>query len=282
MDIKRVFIVANPASGQPKPILHSLNAVFRPAGVRWEIGITHASGDARRFTAEALAAGYDVVGAFGGDGTVMEVAQGLMGSATPLAILPGGTANLLSVELGIPKDLVAAAGVIVDVASQVRKVDMARVGERYFILRLGIGYAAEKVRIADRSLKDRFGLLAYSLGAIKALTTTRGARYQVTIDGETRVVDGVTCMVDNAGNMGNRYLTHGRQISVSDGVLDVLIGKIDPGQAELVQIERYSGSRITIDADPTQPVQGDGELWGETPVTVEVVPAAVGVLVPGV
>lgn len=278
---KRVFVVINPASGQPKPILNQLNTVFHAAEVAWQIGITQNSGDAQRFASEAAAAGYDVVAACGGDGTVMEVADGLLGTDTPMAILPGGTANLMSVELGIPKDLIGAAGIIVDEASVVRKVDMGKVGERRFILRLGVGYAAEKVRIADRDMKNRFGLLAYSVGALKALATTRTAHYRLTIDGETHTIDGVTCMVDNAGNMGNRYVTHGRQISVSDGVLDVLVGRLVPGETELMQMQRYAGKQITIDADPPQPVQGDGELWGETPVTVEVMPAAVGILVPG-
>ena len=95
---KRIQVVINPASGQPQAILNTLNKVFRENEVEWDISITQASGDARRFAENAAAAGADVVAAYGGDGSVMEVAQGLMGTNVPVAILPGGTANLMSVE----------------------------------------------------------------------------------------------------------------------------------------------------------------------------------------
>ena len=90
----------------------------------------------------------------------------------PMAILPGGTANLMSVELGIPKDLTQAAQIIVDPGSVVRYVDMGQVGNQRFMLRVGIGFAGEKVKIADRELKDKWGILAYSIAGLKALKTT--------------------------------------------------------------------------------------------------------------
>jgi diacylglycerol kinase family enzyme len=115
--VKRIYVVINPGSGQPKPVLHTLNSVFRAAGVDWEASVTQESGDGHRFAREALAAGADVVAAFGGDGTVMEVAGALMGEDVPVAILPGGTANVMSVELGIPNDLEAAARIACDPSS---------------------------------------------------------------------------------------------------------------------------------------------------------------------
>ncbi len=108
-NIKYIHVVINPASGQPEPVLSTLNSVFYPAGIKWDVSITAASGDAKRFAEEAVARGADLVAAYGGDGTQMEVAQGLRGSDVPMVILPGGTANLLSVELGIPKELAQAA-----------------------------------------------------------------------------------------------------------------------------------------------------------------------------
>lgn len=276
---KRVFVVINPASGQPAPILHTLNGVFRSAGISWQIGLTQASGDARRMAQQASAEGYDIVAAYGGDGTVMEVADGLSGSTTPLAILPGGTANLMSVELGISKDLAQAAAIIADDASVVRKVDMGRIGDRHFLLRIGIGFAAEKVKAADREVKDRFGLLAYSLGAIKALATTRLSDFTITVDGESTAVRGFSASIDNAGNMGNRHLTYNRKINVSDGKLDVLVAVPAVG-TDGVELKHWAGKTLTVDSNPPQAVQVDGEMWGETPVTVEVLPSAVGILVP--
>ena len=91
---KHIHVVINPASGQDQPILNTINDVFRECGVSWDISVTQQSGDARRFAETAVANGADVVAGYGGDGSVMEVAQGLMGTDIPLAILPGGTANL--------------------------------------------------------------------------------------------------------------------------------------------------------------------------------------------
>ncbi len=98
---KRVRVIINPAAGQDEPVLGILNSVFHPAGVEWDVAITLKAGDAKRFAQQAVEEGIEVVAVYGGDGTVAEVASGLIGSEVPLAIFPGGTANVMSVELGI-------------------------------------------------------------------------------------------------------------------------------------------------------------------------------------
>jgi diacylglycerol kinase family enzyme len=120
--IQKVHVVINPASGQPQTIVNKLNDVFHPAGVDWAVSITLKSGDAARFTHQAIDNGAEVVGAYGGDGTVMEVARAVQSGSIPMAILPGGTANLMSVELGISKDLTQAAQIMIDPGSVVRHV----------------------------------------------------------------------------------------------------------------------------------------------------------------
>lgn len=90
---KSVHVVINPAAGHDEPILNVLNHVFHPAGVVWDISLTQKTGDATHLAAEAAASGVDMVAAYGGDGTQMEVANGLLGSGIPLAILPGGSGN---------------------------------------------------------------------------------------------------------------------------------------------------------------------------------------------
>jgi len=102
---RKVHIIINPALGQPQPILNQINDIFYPAGVEWSVSITLKSGDALRFVRQTIAKGAEIIGAYGGDGTVMEVSRAVQGCDIPMAILPGGTANLMSVELGIPKEL---------------------------------------------------------------------------------------------------------------------------------------------------------------------------------
>jgi len=290
---RKIHIVVNPASGQPQPILHTLNSVFHPLGIEWDIFITKESGDAERFARNAAASGVDVVAAYGGDGTVMEAARGLFGTQTPLAILPGGTANLMSVELGIPKNLAQAVAIAADPNSRVRVVDAGLFGGKtHFLLRVGMGFAARKVEIADRDLKDRYGIMAYSIGALKALTETELANYHLILDGQDYEVKGFTCLVDNAGNIGFAGLGF-KSIRVDDGLLDVIIIKDSRARAWIATGASLGGAQlnpeyifhqqareIAIEADPPQPVQMDGELAGETPVNVQVIPGLVRILAP--
>lgn len=288
---RKIHVIINPASGQPQPVLHTLNSVFHPLGLDWEIFITRQSGDAERFARQAALADVDVVAAYGGDGTVMEAARGLAGTQTTLAILPGGTANLMSVELGVPKNLAQAAAIAADPGSRVRVVDAGLFGgQTHFLLRLGMGFAARKVEIADRELKDRFGVMAYSIGALKALTDTESANYRLTLDGQIFETRGFSCLVDNAGNIGFAGLGL-KSILVDDGWLDVIVirdarirtfiavgsglggAKLNPEY-----IRHWQAKEITIEADPPQSVQMDGELVGQTPVTIRVVPGWIKIL----
>jgi diacylglycerol kinase (ATP) len=289
---KKIHVIVNPASGQPDTVLHKLNSVFHPAGVKWDVSITHKSGDATRFARQAIEDGVDVVGAYGGDGTVMEVAHAVRDGEIPMAILPGGTANLMSVELGIPKDLVKAAELAASKDSQVRRVDIGQVGERSFILRLSMGFGAEKVKLADRQMKDRWGILAYTIAGLKALSTTQMAQYHIEVDGQTYDLPGKSCLIDNAGNLGISGIPGTRQISVSDGLLDLILIR-DTSMGSFIALGaamadrspnpesffHVQGRQFSITTDIPQPMVADGEDWGETPVSVEVVPGVLPILI---
>jgi YegS/Rv2252/BmrU family lipid kinase len=287
----KIHIVINPASGQPDTILNKLNDVFHSAGAEWSVSITLKSGDATRFARQAIEEGAEVVGAYGGDGTVMEVSQAVSGGDIPMAILPGGTANLMSVEMGIPKDLTEAAQIIVDPDSQVRRVDMGRFGDKEFMLRIGIGFGGDKVKMADRELKDKWGVLAYSIAGLKALHTESQAVYKVTVDGEEYEMDGKTCLIDNAGSLGMGSLSAAKDISVSDGLLDVIVVRdasvsawVGVGKEVLGRepnpdaVRHWQGRDIRVECDPPQTVQGDGEIWGDTPVSAKVMPGVLPIL----
>ncbi|MFC2055461.1 diacylglycerol/lipid kinase family protein [Chloroflexota bacterium] len=291
---KKIHVVINPASGQPDEILNKLNAVFHEAGVHWDVSITHESGDATRLAREAIEAGADVVCACGGDGTVMEVAHVVKGDEVPMAILPGGTANLMAVELGVSKDLTQAAQIVASDDSTITMVDMGQVGERFFMLRLGMGVAAEKVRLADREMKDRYGIMAYSIAALKAIKDAQKVNYQIDIDGVHYEVQGLTCLVDNAGNLGTAGISAAKNISVNDGLLDVIIVR-DAGFSSLISTVRsiadkgpdpesfyhWQGREISIQCNLPTSIQGDGEMWGESPVEIKVLPGVLPILTPG-
>jgi YegS/Rv2252/BmrU family lipid kinase len=291
-EIKTIHVVINPASGQPQPILHVLNSVCRKAGIEWDISITRQKGDAEHFARQAGLAGVDVVAANGGDGTVMEVARGLIGTSTPMAILPGGTANLLAVELGISKKLDEAAALLADPQSDTRWIDAGLVGDELFLLRVGIGFSANRVKFADRSLKDRFGIAAYSISAIKSSVKTKAAEIRLSLDGKAVRTRTLTCLIDNAGNMGQRSARPTSGIDISDGLLDVILlrSEYDDIETELpgntsqagfgMLMEHWQAAEIVIETDPPQPVQVDGEMYGDTPIRARVRPRALQVIVP--
>jgi diacylglycerol kinase family enzyme len=140
-------------------------------------------------------------------------------------------------------------------------------------------------------MKDRFGVLAYSLGALQALRVSDVARFSFLLDGQRAQCEAMACVVDNAGNMGIAGFSHGPGISVSDGLFDVFaIRDLRPAtlsarraaardRAARPEIVQYWRARdIAIVTDPPLPVQADGEMWGTTPITISVLPGAVRVL----
>ena len=308
---KKIQVVINPAAGADKPILKALNSVFVENEVEWDISITHKAGDARRLAHKAVRDGADVVAAYGGDGTVTEVAAGLLGTGVPLAILPGGTANVLSRELAIPLDLTEAARLACGVESKLDRIDLGRMGDDTFLLRVGIGFEASMVEQADRSLKDNFGVLAYWWSALKNLRDPVIARYQMTLDGEAVECAGFACTIANSGNLGLPGLQLASTISVRDGLLDVIVveeaslrsltevlGQIfnrqvtaAPAQEESQSLysdqirsslRHWQAKEISLHVEPCQVIQHDGEVKGdlEMPLHIAVIPQAVEVLVP--
>jgi YegS/Rv2252/BmrU family lipid kinase len=293
MQFQKVQVIINPSSGQGHPLLRTLNDVFRPAGIDWDVSITRQAGDGRHLAQQAVQAGADLVVACGGDGTVTEVASGLIDGNVPMAIIPSGTVNAMATELGLPADIPQACALLASEASRLRPVDMGKVDERYFMLRISTGFEAERVKGATRELKNRFGSLAYVFSALRQ--GPQVARYRLMLDGEQVESHALTCVIANSINIGVAGLSLFPDIDVSDGLLDViLVRSIDLGRlAALFEtitdqekdqdtrlVQRWQVREVTISTDPPHAVQADGEAWDNTPLAVRVLPQAVRVLVP--
>jgi diacylglycerol kinase (ATP) len=292
--LKKVHVIINPAAGQDRPVLGIINKAFQEVGAKWSVDVTNKPGDAIRLTKQAVAAGADCVAVHGGDGTVMEVANGLLGTNVPMAILPGGTANVMSVELGIPSDVGQAAALINDTDhSMIRSVDVGQIGDRHFMLRVGMGWEAQMVDGADKEIKARAGTLAYLISGLQALRDPQIARYQLTIDGKEIEVEGMTCMIANSGNVGTPGIRVAQNVDVSDGLLDVIVirkadlgslisvvASVVAGNENAEPLQHWQGRNIKVVADPPQTVQADGEILGQTPVDISVIPNALKIIVP--
>ncbi|HET6823034.1 MAG TPA: diacylglycerol kinase family protein [Anaerolineales bacterium] len=294
---KKLQVIINPAAGVGRPILQALNAGLKDTGIDWDVSITHRAGDAERLAKEAVENGADVVGVHGGDGSVMEVASALRGTSTPLAIFPGGTANVMSVELGIPSsDIEASIDFIAKGNYTTRLIDMGLVNDRLFLLRIGIGLEADMMKSADQEIKNRFGVLAYAFSALSEMRNLTPSLYRVHVDGELHEIEGISCMIANSGNVAIGGLTLSKKIDISDGALDVVIFRradlaamitvsaavVSPTAeaTDSPQLVHYQGREIVVEADPPQTISIDGEVIEPTTLTASILPGAVNVVVP--
>jgi diacylglycerol kinase family enzyme len=197
-----MLIIVNPYATTVSDRLRHL-VVYALQG-RFEVDAvdTEARGHATELCREAAHEGYDVVVAFGGDGTVNEAANGLLGSPTPLTCLPGGSANVFGKMIGIPGELIDATEHILAMADdwKPRKVDLGLVNDRHFTFASGLGVDASVVERVDSNphLKARFGPWYFTSAAISTFMRRylfSPPRMEVHVDGE--VLEGVTAIIQN-------------------------------------------------------------------------------------
>jgi diacylglycerol kinase family enzyme len=200
---KRMLVIVNPYATTVSDRLKNL-VVYALRG-RFEVDAvdTEGRGHAVELCCEAALEGYDVVVAFGGDGTVNEAANGLAGSQTPLTCLPGGSTNVYCRLLGIPAEIVDATEHILRLADdwRPRSVDLAEVNGRAFTFSSGIGLDASVVERVDAHphLKARLGEWYFTYAAV----TTFSRRYlvgppQLEVQASGDTVTGVTAIIQNA------------------------------------------------------------------------------------
>ncbi len=231
---KRMLIIVNPYATTVSDRLRHL-VVYALQG-RYEVDAvdTEARGHAIELCREAAHEGYDVVVAFGGDGTVNEAANGLRGSPTPLTCLPGGSANVYGKILGIPGELVDATEHLLAMADdwRPRKVDLGVVNGRCFTFASGLGLDASVVQRVDANprLKARLGAYYFTWAAVSTFTRRyilKPPNLAVEIGGEQAT--GVTAIVQNGSPF--TYFND-RPIEVAEG------SELDSGTLQTCVLER--------------------------------------------
>jgi diacylglycerol kinase (ATP) len=292
MGIRKIQVIINPAAGQNEPVLNELNQIFQDFEVEWDPAVTQKSGDAERFARKAVAAGVDLVAGYGGDGTIMEIANGLRGSDVPLGILPGGTGNAVARELGIPARLADAAKLLCQFTSDnLRAIDVGQIEERYFLLHLYTGVKASQR--ASRELKNSIGLIAYLLPILRVLANPQETRYRLRIDGVEVEETAIFCLILNAWGLGIDLPFTPKSPLEGDegGLLDVFLVKkmaIDAVPKMLEQRtteevwQHWQAQEVVVSTEEPQDVWMDGEAGGKTPFTAVSAPKALHIVVPEV
>ena len=290
----RVLILFNPTAGQAKSLISALESAadrWREQGWQVDLRPTRSAGDATNLAREAAAQGYAVVVAAGGDGTVNEVVNGLVGTQTALAVLPIGTVNIWAREMGLPMDLQRSA--IAFLQARLEHIDLGQVGERYFLLMAGVGFDAAVTAKIRSSEKKRFGAIAYVMQALQLAQEFKGIRADIHIDGKQ--IRGRILMVV----IGNSQLYGGvvkltAHAILNDGLLDVCVikgGNMWMAPLRLLsiflrhydrdpQVNYYRARQVQILGRKVLPVQVDGDYLGMTPMNFQVAPKSLWVLVP--
>ncbi|MEO8635306.1 MAG: diacylglycerol kinase family protein [Gemmatimonadales bacterium] len=296
----RALIITNPAAARTaEPIVQTVMETLRDGGWQVELRATGGPGDARRFAAEGVAAGVDVVGVFGGDGTTMQAAAALVGSSTSLGLIPGGTGNILAGNLRVPNDPGKAARIMLD--GRVVPIDLGRMeradGPHYFAVACGAGFDARVMAETSTAAKHRWRFAAYVATVFRLLPDLRNLDHLITVDGVEYEAKASLVLVANCGEVIPPLVRLRRGIALDDGLLDVVVLRADSlfsSVAAVWQLLRNGGAlgagsgrvgyargrEVTVESHPPQPVQLDGEPHGTTPFTATVVHGAIRVLAP--
>ncbi len=306
-DRRRMLVIVNPhattvSGGLRRLVVSALQGRYDVEAVD-----TTGKGHATRLAAQAAAEDYDVVVAFGGDGTLNEAANGLAGSATPLVPLPGGSTNVFCRMLGMPNDVVDATEHVLRLADRwaPRTVDLGRVGSRWFTFSAGMGLdAAVVARIDARpELKARYGSWSFAVGGVATFArhfVVHPPRLAVEVDGRA-VLGGVSLFVQNgtpftyfrdrpvdiadgvrldSGTLGGGVLNRGRVTDLPPVIFRALSRSARVADAGAVTAFRGAREIVCRSADGRPvPVQVDGDHIGDqVEARVQVVPGALTVV----
>jgi diacylglycerol kinase family enzyme len=290
----RMLIVFNPAAGarRRRRLLTALD-LLRGVGMRPEVADTGRRGHAVEIARDAARLGVPTVVAAGGDGTIAEVAAGLSGSETALGVLPLGTANVLALELGLPRSPAGAAGVLAMGRTALLHPGLARFDdgrELLFVQMLGAGFDAAVVHNLPPGLKRVFGKGAYVLQTLREMPRYRFPMVRAVLDG--RPEDGASAIVTKGRLYAGRFLLAPGADPHEEGFFAVVFR--DSGVAAAMRygaalplglLPRMRG----VDIFPAQtvrllgegvPVQADGDAAGTLPVSIGAAPRAMRIVVP--
>ena len=288
----RITLIINPKSGtlSKRGIESWLPGRIERLGYVIDVRHTTGPGDATRIAADCASRGDYGVLACGGDGTVNEVACGLIGSQTAIGIIPAGSGNGLARHLGIPVDISLAVKVIEH--NNIQNCDYGTINDRPFFCTFGMGFdAAVSQRFA---LKNRRGLNSYVQSALDEFIKYKPANYEITIGDKMLTDKAFIVAVCNASQYGNNAFI-APTASINDGMLDVII--VHDGtifEKAWMGVEMFTGAignhgrvkvirtaSLKIRCKDSSAAHIDGEPFSiEEEINIECVPGRLKIFVP--
>ena len=287
---RRVSIIFNPAAGRrPR---RTLDRVVKALAAReFDVCVANTSGpgDATRLARRAVSENIDVVVAAGGDGTIRDVAAGMIGCNALLGIVPVGTASVLAAELRLPRRPEAIAAVIA--GETARSLHVPRANGRPFLLMAGAGFDGAVVESVTPSLKRRLGKAAFVLCALRTWTAGPRPRIRVEVDGSVRYAEWV--VVTNVSRYAGPYVLapgadpQAQELAVClfaqarpSALIGDLVRVVFGGTARAPGLEILRANDIAVSAPVRVPVQIDGDSAGTLPLRLASTTERIRVLCP--
>lgn len=288
-------------------------------GINADAKATAGPDDATQLAREAVAEGAELIVSYGGDGTLNEVLQGVVGSRAALAVWPGGTSNVVATDLCIANKIEAIADMIAQgktirvalgLATSHAATEMLNSSEpdnavessgvsastrpviqRYFLMMAGIGLDASIARTVNKKLKRSTGEFAYWIAGINHLFSWKSETFVIEVDGKP--YESVFAVVGNGKGYGGRMcMTPGARLEAPGFQVYILprmsnnfsyIGALSGclrGKPETTCATIAEGRHITARSSHETWMEVDGEVIGRLPVTIEAVPDALSLIVP--
>ncbi len=288
-----MIVVFNPVAGLRRVhLLWRVLDVLIANGVRIELAETHRPGHAEELAREAACGGATMVVAAGGDGTIAEVANGLLGTSACLGVIPLGTANVLAHEMGLPFEPRAVAAALAFGRTRLLWPGLVQGAEesRLFVQMLGVGFDAHVVHRLSLALKRAIGRGAYVFQTLRELAAYSFPPIHLRLDGEE--TQAVSVIVSKGRLYGGRFLLAPAACAGEPGFSVVLFDHAGVGAALLYcaalpfdmlgrapGVRHVRARRIDFIGNDTVPAQTDGDAAGWTPISVTDAAAAIPVVV---
>jgi diacylglycerol kinase (ATP) len=268
---KKVFLVVNKFAGHRKNFFNEVLGViseFKRNGCNVKFSVTENPGHASQLASKAVKSGFELVVAAGGDGTVNEVSRRLIGTATPVGIIPMGSGNGLARELGIPMN--PKRSVRAMLKRDTKPIDVFRFNHQQFLCTAGIGFDAS-VAEKMKTVKSR-GFLRYIQITVKASFTFKPFQIKMKVDSLQIEKNVFLVTFANARQFGNNVFI-APKANISDGMIDVVVVKPFPKiwlpvfgiglflgiMHKLPFVEYYKAKKIELESADPQIFHFDGE-----------------------
>ncbi len=293
MDRQRQFkIIVNPIAGRGNaarqlPVLKRHLDAHR---CKYHIEVTHHPMEAADIANRSASAGWDTIVAFGGDGTINEVVNGLMGTDAVLGVIPCGTGNDFSRSLRIPKNITEALNILI--RRRMKQVDVGRTRQRYFINGIGIGFDA-LVNYESQQITGARGTALYVVSIIRALHKYNAVEMEVQFNGARRVRRTYLIAAGNGFSVGGGFMLTPDAL-LDDALFDIChvddvslatifrhFRKLFNGRIGMVrQVTLERSPNLVVSSRSDMPIHIDGEVLSTDARHVEVslIPSAMQVI----